>query len=314
MHNILTEPTATHLTIRRIPRNLSIISERSSSSLSGDAAEVSDDTPLVTPRESTVYIHAEGLQEERQQEEKSLSAVHEEASPPPAGLIGKRKMSISLPDIASLAETAGLQFASGTPTEKEPADSIFESESEDSEDSETSSLQLTATSDTTTPSASPTRLLPSIVQTLPSPQMGTPPKVATGRGPLSASFSSSSRPEAYTGRQGTFSLPSSPQHTLSHDFKPDSNSRSNQAHSWHLGSSSNSPDAKTDKGHSHVEGKKENESEGRKEVEGGVTKRPSFKHQASHESSNILKKHKKPSTFNIKGQLRKQAVLTSCAH
>ena len=277
---------------------------------------MSDDTPLVTPRESTVYIDAAGLQEERQQEEESLSAVHEEESPPPAGLIGKRKMSISLPDIASLAETAGLQFASGTPTEKEPADSIFESESEDSEDSEASSVQLTATSDVNTPSTSPTPVLPSIVQTLPSPQMGTPPKVATGRGPLSASFSSSSRPQTYAGRQGAFSLPSSPQHTQSHDFKSDSKSRSNQAHSWHLGPppspSPNSPDAKTDKGHSHWEGKKEKESEGRKEAEGGVAKRPSFKHQASHDSSNILKKHKKPSSFNIKGQLKASCTYVLC--
>lgn len=279
---------------------------------------MSDDTPLVTPPESIVYIDTDGLQEERQQEEKSLRAVHaEEASPPPEGLIGKRRMSISLPDIASLAETAGLQFASGTPTEKDPADNIFESESEDSEDSEASSVQLTATSGTTTPPASPTPLLPSIVQTLPSPQMGTPPKVATGRGPLSASFSSSTRPQTYAGRQGTYSLPSSPQHMLSHDFKSDSKPRSNQAHSWHLGlppsPSPNSADAKTDKGHSHGEGKKERENEGRKETEGDVTKRPSFKHQASHESPrHALKKHKKQSTFNIKGQPK--ASCTSGAH
>ena len=299
LHNIVTNPPTAHLVARGIPRNLSIISERSSSSLSGEAG--SDETPLVTPRESTVYIDMDGRKAEGQQEEKPQD---EDASPPPESLRNRRKLSISLPDIASLAETAGLLFASGTVADKDGTgpDCSFDSESDehDSGDSETSSALLTAPSETNTPSTSPTPLQPAIVQTMPSPQAATPPKLATSRVGLSASFSSAMRPHGFGAKGGTTSLPSSPQHMQTHDFQSESKPHPNLSHSWHLSMhpppSPNGLDAKTDKRHSLGR-----EGEGKKEVDGSVTKRPSFKHQTSQEAPNALKKHKKHSTFNIKG-------------
>ena len=291
MHNILTEPATTHLGVRGIPRNLSVISEKSSSSLSGEVAEVSDETPLATPRESTVYIDVEDKRGETRNDDESLSMINEDASPPPASLRNKRKLSISLPDIANLAETAGLLFLS-TPTQEDVADGSFDSESEGhgSGDSETSSALLAAPSETSTPSVSPLPLQPAIAQTMSLLLEVAPHTAAKGRGALSSSsFSSPSRPHDFEGKEGPVSLPSSP-----HPY---------QTRSWHPGlqpsPSPNGLDFKTDKRRNDKERRKE--EEGRKEVEGSVTKRPSFKHQTSHDAPNMLKKHKKHSTFNFKG-------------
>ena len=81
LHNIVTDPPATHLTGRGIPWNLSIIFKRLSSSLSGEASTT--EMPLVRPRESTVYIDMDGRTAEGQQEEKPQTEFDEDASLPP---------------------------------------------------------------------------------------------------------------------------------------------------------------------------------------------------------------------------------------
>ena len=140
---------------------------------------------------------------------------------------------------------------------------------------------------------------PTIVQTMPSPQAATSPKVATSREGLSASFSSATRPHSYGAKGGTNSSPSSSQHMQMHDFQSKSKPHLNHPHSLHVSmhtsSSSIGLDAKTDKRHSLGR-----EGEG-KEVEAAVTKQPSFKHQTSQEALNALKKHKEHFMFNIRG-------------
>lgn len=288
------EVDPTHLTPKGLKRNLSRISERSGSSLSGES--VFDETPLVTPRASTTYIDVESQKREKNGDDESLYTVDEVATPPPEGLLAKRKLSISLPDISNLAETAGLWFAGTPPREVnrslDGSDLALECESHGSGGSETSSTMFSATSEAPTPSPSPTPLQPAVVHTSPPLQQPTSPTAAPNQESLS-----SSGHHGVPGHTGSMSLPCTPRRV--HSFQSESKPHSKQTPSGHLALPpsplpSNGQDANMDKRHSLTEGRKADENT--------MTNRPLFAHQSSHETPTLLRKKKlSMATFNLKG-------------